>query len=111
MVYLYLLLGASSNALANFFLKIVSKSQSNLFAIATLKNPFLWLAILCFGISIVGCALFLQKVNLNVAYPTFVGSTFVIVLALSFLILHETLSIQQIIGITLIFTGIILAVR
>jgi multidrug transporter EmrE-like cation transporter len=111
MVYLYLLLGASSNAFANFFLKLVSKSQPNLFTLATLKNPNSWLAIICFGISIVGCALFLQKVNLNIAYPTFVGSTFIIVLLLSFLFLHEDIGFTQILGIALIFGGIILAIR
>lgn len=111
MAYLYFLLGISFNAIASFILKILGDQHSALASIETLKNPLLYLALFLFGMNVVFYALFLQKVNLAVGYPAFVGGTFLIVLLLSFLILKETLSLQQIFGIALILCGIALAVK
>ena len=111
MSYIFFLIGITFNGFASFVLKILGERTENLASLATLKNPLFWLAIFLFGMNVIFYALFLQRTNLAIGYPAFVGGTFVIVLALSFFILHETLAFPQILGIALIFGGIILAVR
>jgi multidrug transporter EmrE-like cation transporter len=111
MVYLFFLVGIAFNGFASFVLKLLGDQNGNLASIETLKNPLLYLALFLFGMNVVFYALFLQKVNLAVGYPAFVGGTFAIVLLLSFLILKETLTFPQILGITLIFTGILISVK
>lgn len=111
MGYIFFLIGIAFNGFASFVLKLLGERTDTLVSLATLKNPLLWLAIFLFGMNVVFYALFLQRTNLAIGYPAFVGGTFVIVLLLSFLILRETLTLPQIFGIALIFGGIILAVR
>lgn len=111
MSYLFFVVGIIFNGFASFVLKILGERSETLVSFETLKTPFFWLAIFLFGMNVVFYALFLQRTNLAIGYPAFVGGTFVIVLALSFFILRETLTFPQILGIALIFGGIILAVR
>jgi len=111
MSYLFFLVGIIFNGLASFVLKILGERTNSLTSVETLKNPLFWLAIFLFGMNVIFYALFLQKTNLTIGYPAFVGGTFAIVLALSFLILRENLALPQILGIALIFSGIILAIR
>jgi len=111
MAYLFFFVGISFNATASFVLKILGEQNGHLTSVETLKNPLLYLAIFLFGMNVVFYALFLQRTNLAIGYPAFVGGTFAIVLLLSFFILRETLSLPQILGIALIFGGIILAIR
>ncbi|MFH1546816.1 MAG: hypothetical protein ABIE14_05585 [Patescibacteria group bacterium] len=111
MAYLFFFIGIGFNATASFVLKILGEQNGNLVSLATLRNPLLYLALFLFGMNVVFYALFLQRVNLAVGYPAFVGGTFAIVLLLSFFFLRETLTLPQIFGIALIFGGILLAVR
>lgn len=111
MTYLIFIAGITLNALASFTLKILGQNEASLISLATLRNPLLYLAIALFALNIAIYGLLLQRVNLAVGYPAFVGGTFVIVLLLSFLILRETLTLPQIIGLVLIFAGTVLAVR
>ncbi len=111
MNYLFFLVGIAFNGVASFVLKILGERTSTLASLETLKNPLFWLAIALFGMNVIFYALFLQRTNLAIGYPAFVGGTFVIVLTLSFFILRETLTFPQILGIALIFGGIILAIR
>lgn len=111
MTYLLLIVSAGLNAVASLFLKFLTTGGAPLIAFETLRNPYLYAAVACFGLNIVGYALFLQRVNLAVGYPVYVGTTFALVLGLSFLVLRETIAPVQIFGIVLIFGGIALAVR
>ena len=111
MNYVFFLLGIAFNGFASFVLKILGEKTTALASLETLKNPLFWLALFLFGMNFFFYAIFLQRTNLAIGYPAFVGGTFAIVLALSFFILKETLSFPQIFGIVLIFGGIILAVR
>ena len=111
MSYLFFIVGIAFNGFASFVLKILGEKTNSLASFETLKNPLFWLAIFLFGMNVIFYALFLQRTNLAIGYPAFVGGTFAIVLALSFFILRETLAPLQILGIALIFGGIILAVR
>ena len=111
MTYLIFFLGIALNAFASFTLKVLGQGNNQLIALKTLTNPLLYLALALYALNVVFYALLLQRVNLAIGYPIFVGGTFIIVLGLSFFILRETLSPTQIIGITLIFAGTVLAVR
>lgn len=111
MIYAVFLTGIGFNAAASFVLKILTEKSEELISLATLKSPWLYLAIFLFGLNIIFYALFLRHVNLAVGYPAFVGGTFAIVLLLAFFFLRETLSLSQTIGIVLIFGGILLALR
>ena len=111
MTYLFFFVGVGFNAVASFVLKILGAQNGNLASVETLRNPLLYLALFLFGMNVIFYALFLQRVNLTVGYPAFVGGTFAIVLLLSFIFLRETLTLPQIFGIALIFGGIVLAVR
>ncbi len=110
MTYLIFFAGISLNALASFFLKTLTLGN-NLISPETLKNPLFYLTLALFASNIVLYGMLLQRVNLAVGYPAFVGGTFAFVLLLSFIFLRETLTLSQILGIALIFGGIILAVR
>ncbi len=110
MTYMILIIATVLNATANFTLKLAA-SQTGGLSIETIKNPLLWLALVLFGANILGYLLYLQRVQLAVAYPTYVGLTFVIVLALSVFVLKETVSVTQGIGVALIFAGVLLAAR
>jgi len=110
MTYLIFIAGVSLNALASFALKSLTINNS-LISVETLRNPLLYLTLLLFASNIVLYGLLLQRVNLTVGYPAFVGGTFAFVLLLSFIFLQETLTLSQILGIVLIFGGILLAVR
>ena len=111
MSYLFFFIGIVFNGLASFVLKVLGERTAALASLETLKNPLFWLALFLFAMNVIFYALFLQRTNLAIGYPAFVGGTFAIVLALSFFILRETLAPLQILGITLIFGGIILAMR
>ena len=112
MTYLIFLAGIALNAAANFTLKLLTtQNGGKLLVLATLKNPLLYVTIFCFATNILLYGLFLGRVKLAVGYPAFVGGTFVIVLSLSYFILRETLTLSQILGIVLIFAGLLLAVK
>lgn len=110
MTYLILFISALLNAVASLFLKFVT-AGGPLISLATLKNPYLYAALVLFGLNIVGYGLFLQRTTLAIGYPVYVGVTLAIVLGLSFLVLKETITPVQVFGIVLILGGVVLAVR
>ena len=111
MIYLLFFLGISLNAAATYFFKVLATSTDNLISFTTLKNPIFYVALGLFAGNIAFYGLLLQKLNLSVAYPAFIGGTFVIVMLISFFFLREHLNLVQITGIALIFIGILLATR
>ncbi len=52
----------------------------------------------------------MTKLDLSHAYP-FMGSTFVLVLLFSGLFLHETITLQKLIGVAMIIAGITISVK
>jgi len=111
MIYLYFTLGIAFNGIASFTLKLFSNRNENLLSVEVFKSPLLYLTLFLFGMNVVFYALFLKQTNLSIGYPAYIGGTFVIVLLFSYLFLQENLTLPQILGITLIFGGIILATR
>jgi multidrug transporter EmrE-like cation transporter len=73
-------------------------------------NVFLWLSLLCYGVSIIGWMVVLSRVEVSFAYA-FSSLGFVLVTILGSVILKEHISIQRIIGIGIVCCGIILVAR
>lgn len=71
------------------------------------KNKFLFFGILIYGISTIIYTFSLKNMSLSLAYPL-VSVGYILVMVLSYFILHEDISIQKIIGSLLIITGIII---
>jgi len=68
------------------------------------------LGFVSYGLSSVGYLLALSKLDLSVAYPM-VGLGYVLVLLISWLFLHETVSALRWLGVLLIFAGVWLVGR
>jgi multidrug transporter EmrE-like cation transporter len=73
-------------------------------------NIFLWLSLLCYGVSIIGWMVVLSRVEVSFAYA-FSSLGFVLVTVLGSVILKEHISIQRVIGICVVCCGIILIAR
>ena len=73
--------------------------------IRTLKEPRLWLGLTLFGISAMFWLVVLSRVDLSVAYP-FVGLTYIIVVLISRLFLHEHVTALRWLGVVVVATGI-----
>ncbi len=89
------------------FLNAFSNILTKLSAIKSSKT-FLILGLLGFGIQFLFYAFALKKINLSIAYPIMVGSGFLIISLYSFFYLKEHINIYDIIGIILIFIGVLL---
>jgi len=111
MTYLILIIGTAFNAGGSYFLKLLGQQAAPLISIETLSNPSLYLAVGLFALNIAGYALFLQRVQLSIGYPVYVGLTGALVLGLSVFVLRESISITQAAGILLILAGIVLTTR
>lgn len=116
MKYLPLALAAILNATANLCIKMGMQGApegGGLVgqALAALRRPVLWAGLFCFGLSLVGYAAALRKLDISVAYPTMTGVGFAIVSLVAVFFLGEKLTGLRLGGICLIFLGIWLATR
>jgi multidrug transporter EmrE-like cation transporter len=80
------------------------------FALKYLQNSYLWAGFSCYAVSIVLWLAVLSTNQVSVAYPL-VAVGYVIVAALSFLVLGETIPPTRLFGIAMICLGILLVVR
>lgn len=108
--FIILVFAIITNALANVFVKIgasslVDKKISELFA-CYLKNVYIWLGLLCFGLAFVSYSIVLSKAKLSIVYPVMTSAGFVIVSVLSSVLFKENFSLYKIIGIVMIAIGI-----
>jgi multidrug transporter EmrE-like cation transporter len=106
-----LLIALLTNSLANIFVKLGASSYRETgsfssFFFHCLKNFYIWLGLLFFGLSFVFYSLSLTKTKLSTAYPIMTGAGFIIVTAASILLFKENISFLKIVGILLIATGI-----
>jgi multidrug transporter EmrE-like cation transporter len=62
---------------------------------AALLSSFIWLIVI-------------PRIPLSIGFPIYIGTTFLIVMLGSWLILHETISLAKLMAATLILVGIIL---
>jgi multidrug transporter EmrE-like cation transporter len=63
--------------------------------VAALLSSFVWLIVI-------------SRIPLSIGFPIYIGTTFVLVMLGSWLILHETISFPRLLAATLILIGIIL---
>ncbi|HWB33729.1 MAG TPA: hypothetical protein VG753_00175 [Candidatus Paceibacterota bacterium] len=112
MPYIYLFLAFVINALASILLKVDAASAplslDRGVGALILEHKLLIAGLAAFGINVILYWLALKSLPLTVAYPVMVGGSFVIVLGYAALALHEGVSIWQLAGYVLIFTGILL---
>lgn len=74
-------------------------------------SPYLWLAILSFGISFVLYAIVLSKIELNRSYPVAIVSGVVLIYILSLFLFNETATVIKVIGLVLCIVGIVFLLR
>ena len=106
------------NALAQIVLRkamlsvraIPPLSEPVAFALAYLKNLYLWTGFSCYAVSIVLWLAVLSTNQVSVAYPM-VAVGYVIVTALSFFVLGEAIPVIRLFGIAMICIGVLLVVR
>lgn len=116
---LLLLLGVLLNAAAQLLLKqgmttvgYFAFSWENILPIAvkTLSNPYVFLGLVAYVVSVVAWLLVLSRVNVSYAYPMLSIGYIVVAIAGHYLF-HESLSVTRIIGILVIITGVYLLNR
>lgn len=71
-----------------------------------LRNPFIWLGFLGFGLGAVFWLAVLSRVPLSLAYPILALSYFVVVVE-AWLLLHERVTWKRMLGVTVIVGGVI----
>jgi multidrug transporter EmrE-like cation transporter len=112
MGYLFLAFALVLNATANVLLKIGATRLGGLdepnLAGRLITDYHLLAGLSLFALNVVFYVLALARLNLSVAYPIMMAGGVVIVVAASVLLLHETLTIRQAIGLFLLIVGIVL---
>lgn len=88
-------------------LRVGSLFQS---ALPMISNLYLWMAMLCYGISIFMWMVVLSKVEVSFAYP-FLSIGYVVAAIVGYYCFGESLSIIRIIGILVICIGVYLISR
>jgi len=73
-----------------------------------LKNSFLMIGLLLFGVSFFLYVFILSRLQLNVAYPVATGAILILITVISHFVLKETLTTLQVVGILAIALGIVL---
>jgi multidrug transporter EmrE-like cation transporter len=78
---------------------------------AALSQPVFWAGLISFGLALAAYSLVLTRLNLSIAYPIMVSMGLVIVVLISGFYLNESISVMQILGFSLIVTGVWLVAR
>ncbi len=118
-MFLLILLGVFLNASAQLLLKAgmdqvghFAFSWANVWPIGleTGSNPFIIIGILCYIISVVVWLLVLSRVDVSIAYPM-VSIGYIVSAIAAYYLLGETITMQRILGILVILTGVYLVAR
>lgn len=105
-----ILLSVSLNAIAQIFLKKSTEmlSQSGIALILEcFKNLYLWLGLVCYGLSVLVWIFVLSRVNVSLAYP-FLSFGFVLSVFLAYWFFGEPITFYKVCGIIFICLGLIL---
>ncbi len=100
------------NSLAHVLLKYNAVTRGSLTKVSILQikttylQPLFIAAILCFGLSVIFYNHVLTRLNLSFAFPLLNSMTYVMVIFLSIIIFHESVSLFKLSGILLIIAGI-----
>lgn len=105
------------NSIAQLFMRkgmliIGDVKLSTLFQsiVPMVTNVFLWLALLCYGISLCLWMIVLSKVEASYAVP-FQSLGFVIVAVAGYYLFHENLNLERIAGILIVCVGVYLIAK
>ncbi len=71
-----------------------------------LRNPYIWLGFIGFGLGAVFWLAVLSRVPLSIAYPLLALSYFVVVVE-AWLFLHERVTWKRMLGVTVIVIGVV----
>lgn len=116
MIYKLFLLGniifsVAAQFMLKFGMKKIGVVPINLNILDKLKkmaqSPYLWLAILFFGISFVLYAIVLSKIELSRSYPIALLAAIVLISIISIVFFQESIGIYKIVGLTLCTGGIV----
>lgn len=100
MYYLYLTLAIVMELIGTNLMKLSAGFSKLWYSVGTIAAYAL-----CFFF----LSLSLKGIKLNIAYATWGGAGIVLATLVSFFIFHESISMMQILGITLIVIGVIIA--
>lgn len=109
--YFILSCAIACNAVANILIKVammkLSKTSNIIEMIkGAVLSPSMIAGISFFVIALGGYSYILSKLNLSIAYPIMTSVGYMIVIAASWLFLHETITWMQIAGFILILSGV-----
>jgi drug/metabolite transporter (DMT)-like permease len=116
---LLILAGVSLNAAAQILMRtgMLKVGEINFGASALFKalpemlsNGFLWLSILCYGVSVITWMMVLSRVEVSFAYP-FLSIGYIISAVVGHFFLGETVTPVRIAGIAVICIGVFLIAR
>lgn len=112
MKWIILLLGISSNATASVLIKFATLPPHKMFSLsdplAVLNNLPFWGGLAFYGIAFGLYTLALSLFPLNVAYPILTSGAISVVVILSAVIFHESLSWTMGAGVVFVMLGVIL---
>jgi drug/metabolite transporter (DMT)-like permease len=74
------------------------------------SNGFLWMSLLCYGISIISWMIVLSRVEVSFAYP-FLSVGYVVSAVVGYFFLNESITPIRIVGIAVICIGVFLIAR
>lgn len=109
--YIILLFAIICNACANILIKIGMmkfEMPSSIFGLIkrVVLNPAIISGIFLFILALGAYAYILSKLNLSIAYPIMTSLGYMIVILISWLFLHETITFIQTVGFILIILGV-----
>lgn len=96
------------NAGAQLSMKFAGRGMEMASGLSKWFSPWLFLALALYGLSFLLVVRVLSVNPLSVATPVMAGGTFLLITLLGWLLLGETLGVQKLAGIGLIFIGIVL---
>lgn len=74
-------------------------------------SPYLWLALVFFGISFILYAIVLSKVELSRAYPVALLGAVVLIFIISMIFFNETFNLAKILGLIFCIIGLVFLFR
>lgn len=111
MGYIFLIIALVLNAIANILMKIGSGNLHYFTEYGIiqglLKNYVLIIGVGLFALNVACYVLALSKINLSIGYPVMTSGGLVIISLVSYFFLKEALTPLQLLGLLLIFSGIL----
>ena len=114
LAFILLFCSASVMGVANLATKTATNRAALIggsYYAAILRQPFFYVGVLLVGVASVLWLKVMSSLGLSVAYPLFVGGTYLVVAIGSMFLFGEQLGAQRLIGVTVLFLGIVLVAR